>query len=219
MKKTRLFFYLMLTSLIFVGSVKAHVELDYPFGGEILEVGETVNIEWHIIIYHNLENWDLYFSSDGGTNWEVIQLDLQASQLDYQWTVPSVATEQARIRIYMDNAEEDYEDISANFTINETTTSVRILEENPLIFGLNSNYPNPFNPSTKIEYSIPTSGFVTLRVYDAIGRNVQTLISEYQEANYYSVIFDASNLSSGIYFYRLKVGKNFVDTKKMLYLR
>jgi len=209
----------MLTSLIFVGSVKAHVELDYPFGGEILEVGETVNIEWHIIIYHNLENWDLYFSSDGGTNWEVIQLDLQASQLDYQWTVPSVATEQARIRIYMDNAEEDYEDISANFTINETTTSVRILEENPLIFGLNSNYPNPFNPSTKIEYSIPTSGFVTLRVYDAIGRNVQTLISEYQEANYYSVIFDASNLSSGIYFYRLKVGKNFVDTKKMLYLR
>ena len=93
--------------------------------------------------------------------------------------------------------------------------------ENKLLtdFQLNQNYPNPFNTSTIISYSIPKSGVVTLKIYDVLGRENQSLVSERQEANTYSIHFDANELPSGIYFYTLQVGSDFIETKKMLYLR
>ncbi|MCH7677542.1 T9SS type A sorting domain-containing protein [candidate division KSB1 bacterium] len=89
----------------------------------------------------------------------------------------------------------------------------------PNSFVLQQNYPNPFNPSTIISYSIFKPGFVTLTIYNILGRETKTLVSEFQIANTYSVNFDASKLSSGIYFYRLQVGHEFVGTKKMLLMR
>lgn len=86
-------------------------------------------------------------------------------------------------------------------------------------FELRQNFPNPFNPSTTISYSVPASGFVILKIYDMLGREVQTLVSELQEPGMYSVFFDARNLPSSIYYYRLKVGNHFVETKKMLLIR
>ncbi len=85
-------------------------------------------------------------------------------------------------------------------------------------FELKQNYPNPFNPSTVIQYQIPESGFVTLKVYDILGNEVATLINRKQKAGSYNINFNASALSSGIYFYQLKTGK-YVDTKKMILLR
>ena len=84
---------------------------------------------------------------------------------------------------------------------------------------LKRNYPNPFNPITRISYSIPNSGFTTLKIYDMLGREIQTLVSEFQKAGRYSVHFDASRFSSGLYFYKLQAERGFVDTKKMLFLR
>ncbi|MEJ2628807.1 MAG: T9SS type A sorting domain-containing protein, partial [bacterium] len=89
----------------------------------------------------------------------------------------------------------------------------------PVEYLLKQNYPNPFNTSTKISYSIQKSDFVTLKVYDILGRELQTLINEYQNGGRYSINFDASRLSSGIYFYRLQVGSNFMETKKMMLMR
>jgi len=101
-------------------------------------------------------------------------------------------------------------------------------------FTLFQNYPNPFNPSTRISYSLPNPGYASLRVYDILGREIQTLVNEFQKAGTYSVNFDASKLPSGIYFYKLQVGgdpskgspnksgqagRSFVETKKMLFLR
>ena len=86
-------------------------------------------------------------------------------------------------------------------------------------FTLNQNYPNPFNPSTKILYSIPKSDFVTLRIYNIIGREIHTLVSEFHKVGTYSANFDARKFSSGIYFYKLQVGNDFVETKKMLLIR
>ncbi len=91
-------------------------------------------------------------------------------------------------------------------------------ESVPLSFELKQNYPNPFNPSTVIQYQIPENGFVTLKVYDILGNEVATLINGKQQAGSYGINFNASELSSGIYFYQLKTGK-FVDTKKMILLR
>ncbi|MEW5798652.1 MAG: T9SS type A sorting domain-containing protein [Bacteroidota bacterium] len=78
----------------------------------------------------------------------------------------------------------------------------------PFQFTLSQNYPNPFNPATRINYGIPHSGFVTLYVYDALGRKVTELVHEMQEAGKHSVLFDAKQFSSGIYFYRLTAGSN-----------
>ena len=88
----------------------------------------------------------------------------------------------------------------------------------PNQFYLSQNYPNPFNPTTKIKYSIPNSSFVTLKVFDILGREIETLINEEKTAGNYEIDFDASQLSSGIYFYQLKSGE-FIQTKKMILIR
>jgi hypothetical protein len=85
-------------------------------------------------------------------------------------------------------------------------------------FVLNSNYPNPFNSNTKIEYSLPNFDKVKLQVYDITGKLVQTLVDENQNSGKYSVNFDGSNLPSGIYVYRLQVG-SYSQTKKMVILK
>lgn len=84
----------------------------------------------------------------------------------------------------------------------------------PANFTLMQNYPNPFNPSTTIRYSIPAGGNVALKVFDILGREVASLVNKYQPAGTYSVEFNASKLSSGIYFYTLQSGKNLL-TKKL----
>lgn len=88
----------------------------------------------------------------------------------------------------------------------------------PKEFSLSQNYPNPFNPNTSIQYVIGSRQFVTLKVYDVLGNEVAILVNEDRSAGSYEINFDASNLSSGIYFYQLKTGK-FIETKKMIYLR
>ena len=88
----------------------------------------------------------------------------------------------------------------------------------PYKFMLNQNYPNPFNPSTKISYSIPEQSYVNLKVYDVLGREVATLADGEHVQGNYKFEFDASNLTSGVYFYRIQAG-SFIDTKKMILLR
>ena len=85
----------------------------------------------------------------------------------------------------------------------------------PKKYSLLQNYPNPFNPSTAIKYQIPNSSFVSLKVYDILGNEVETLVNEIKTAGSYEVKFNGSNLSSGIYFYQLKTN-NYIATKKFM---
>jgi hypothetical protein len=103
-------------------------------------------------------------------------------------------------------------------TICPTVTSVINNQSIPKSYTLSQNYPNPFNPVTKINYALPKSGFVTLKVYDMLGREVVNLVSENKTVGNYSVDFNAGNLTSGVYFYRLEVN-GFVDTKKMMLIK
>lgn len=102
--------------------------------------------------------------------------------------------------------------------IKDTITSVTEIKKENLDYKLEQNYPNPFNPVTTISYSIKQSGLVQLRVYDLLGREVAELINEQKPSGNYSIEFDASNLSSGIYFYRINT-ENYQQTKKMILLR
>ncbi len=88
----------------------------------------------------------------------------------------------------------------------------------PTEFSLEQNYPNPFNPTTTIKFQIPGLSFVTLKIYDVLGNEVATLVNEEKPVGSYEIQFDASNHSSGIYFYKLHAG-DFAETKKMLLLK
>lgn len=102
--------------------------------------------------------------------------------------------------------------------INFVETSIEPTEEMPLAFKLEQNYPNPFNPSTKIKFSIPQHSYISLKVYDVLGREVSQLINNEMQAGVHTVNFDASGLSTGIYFYKIEAG-SFVEIKKMTLLK
>ncbi len=88
----------------------------------------------------------------------------------------------------------------------------------PKDFSLNQNYPNPFNPSTVIDFAVPKTAFVTVKVYDLMGKEVKTLVNETKQAGYYSLNFNASNLTSGVYFYKITAG-DFTASKKMMLVK
>lgn len=90
--------------------------------------------------------------------------------------------------------------------------------EIPSVYSLSQNYPNPFNPVTTIKYGLPKSGNVTLKVYDLLGREVTTLVNEMKQPGIYSVEFNASNLASGVYLYKITSG-DFSDVKKLLLVK
>jgi hypothetical protein len=96
----------------------------------------------------------------------------------------------------------------------------------PTVFALHQNYPNPFNPTSTIRYDLPHSSDVAIKLYDVLGREVTTLVNERQDAGYRQVTWDATNVASGVYFYRLTAGdastgsaQSFVATKKLLLLK
>jgi|WetSurMetagenome_2_1015567.scaffolds.fasta_scaffold10542_3 hypothetical protein len=88
----------------------------------------------------------------------------------------------------------------------------------PKKYDLKQNYPNPFNPVTKINYELPKDGFVTIKIYDVLGREVKTLVNEVKPAGYYSIDFEASTLSSGVYFYKMESG-TFSSIKRMMLIK
>ena len=97
-------------------------------------------------------------------------------------------------------------------------TGIEEITVQPILFKLEQNYPNPFNPSTTIKYSIPKQSYVTIKIYDVPGREVQTLVNEQKPAGNYQVEFNAANLPSGVYFYRIQAG-SFKQVRKMMLIK
>ena len=119
-----------------------------------------------------------------------------------------------KLRETAQTAKDFYNDCFSNVVIgiDDNTSSI------PDDFILYQNYPNPFNPVTHLEFGISKLGFVTLKVYDVLGKEIRTLVNEIKPAGKYKIEFDGSNLPSGIYFYKFETG-NFISTKKMLLLK
>jgi len=111
------------------------------------------------------------------------------------------------------------DEIRLGTTYADVTTSVKLIPNTlPSKMALSQNYPNPFNPTTNIKYSVPQSGFVTLKVYNILGQEVATLLQKQQRAGNYIATFDASKLASGVYLYRLEIGGTSI-TKKLVLLK
>jgi len=112
-------------------------------------------------------------------------------------------------------------DWNETWELSVDTTSVGVLEQGkkiPASFTLYQNYPNPFNPTTNISFTIQSKSFVTLKVYDLLGRDVATLISQELPAGTYPQQWNAAGMPSGVYFYRLQTG-SFIETKKLILLK
>jgi photosystem II stability/assembly factor-like uncharacterized protein len=92
------------------------------------------------------------------------------------------------------------------------------IDEIPTSYNLSNNYPNPFNPTTAIRYQIPELSFVTIKIYDVLGNEIETLVNEEKATGTYELTWFAEQLPSGIYFYRLQAG-SFIETKKMVFLK
>jgi len=153
----------------------------------------------------------LFIDGNGGTN-----------VLNFQAEVPGSVDDGSTITTpgYADVSYANIETVNLSIV---TGTEETVNKSLPVSYSLSNNYPNPFNPSTKIKYQIPSNvngetANVELIVFDILGREVAALVNEKQKPGYYEIEFNASHLTSGIYFYRIHAGK-FVETKKMLLLR
>ncbi|HRI86335.1 MAG TPA: YCF48-related protein [Ignavibacteria bacterium] len=148
-------------------------------------------------------------STDGGINW-IGSLALPASIHYYS--------------IYFTDSLNGWTVGRNGIILNTTTGGVltnftNLSSEIPEKFSLLQNYPNPFNPRTIINYQLSMFNFVSLKVYDVLGNEVAALVNEKQNAGIYSVEFDGSGFSSGVYFYQLEVDGNHIDTKRMILLK
>ena len=193
------------------------ITLLYPNGGEIWEVGSEQTIRWTSV---NIDSVAIDFSYDGGASWNEYVV-VSGSDTSYSETVGAVTTLSAKIRV-RDNADETISDVSdSTFTIQDPTglTALGIPDE----FGLSQNYPNPFNPATTIRYALPEAATVRLAIFNALGQAVRELEASAKQPGYHETSFNASELGSGVYFYRIDAlgasGERFQETRKMLLVK
>jgi hypothetical protein len=114
-------------------------------------------------------------------------------------------------------------DIHGNVSLPSDEASIVLVgveedKELPVEYAISQNYPNPFNPNTTIKYSIPRSSFVIVKIHDMLGNEIETLVKEEKQAGIYKLTWNAANLPSGVYFYRIQAG-SFIETRKMILLR
>lgn len=192
------------------------IDLDQIYGG--LEVqGFTLDKEYLYITY---------FPHPGGLRSFDISDPLNSQSVGVFNNNPKAAGASVKTRDnlvfycgYMNTEGYPYNQQGGLFILkNDLITSITKSEDSPNKYYMSQNYPNPFNPTTVINYVIPQQSFVTLKVYDILGRDVATLVNEQKSAGNYETEFNADNLSSGIYFYRLEAG-SFSDTKKLILLK
>ncbi len=153
----------------------------------------------------------VFFSTDNGAHWTDIH---SASMNPWDWTV-TVSPDGKGGKDLLVGTEGGG---AWRRPLSDLMTNVKQPSSQPKRFTLSQNYPNPFNPTTTISYDLPKESFVSLKVFDLLGREVATLVSEEMSAGNCSKQWNAANMSSGIYFYRLQAG-TFTETKKLVLLR
>lgn len=140
-----------------------------------------------------------YFHDNDGAGWEG-NLGLSPYNTDYAWSTGREWT----------------------YTwIGDTTFTTKVEKADPIVissYSLSQNYPNPFNPKTTIDYSIADDGLVKIEIFNTVGQRIITLVDEFKSAGNYTINFDASNLTSGIYFYKIQAG-SFTRTMKMILMK
>ncbi len=183
-----------------------------------IQLGSTIKLQWSTATEKNNKgfeiekqinkdgkcyNWNtIAFKEGHGTTTEKNNYEYEDNNIDH--SASSICYKLKQIDF---NGEVEYSNI---IEVKDIIASIN--------FSLSQNYPNPFNPTTTITYSIPTNSFVTLKIYNLLGSEIATLVNEEKSYGTYKVNWDAQNLSSGVYFYKMQAG-NFSETKKLILLK
>jgi hypothetical protein len=194
--------------------------LEYPNGGEKLSVDSTYSIRWQSEFIDNVR---IQYSTDNGETWGTVKRIIAADPGQVDWVIPDNVSDSCRIKII------DADD-AVIFDVSSEVFSIRSIagipygnSQIPDEFGLKQNWPNPFNPSTTIEYSLKKSGRVKIDIWNSTGEIVKTMVNKNMNPGSYQVMWSGENnagipVASGIYYYVLYTG-NEVVSKKMLLIR
>ena len=150
--------------------------------------------------------------------------------ISFDWTIPNSATIFPRVYIVLDPTDQIDEIHETNnigwkvLPLSDISTYVIGKKQNLVTFELSQNYPNPFNPSTKISYSLPTKSKVKLQIFNILGQLVATLVDKTKSAGFYQLEWNAGNLASGVYLYRINAesvgdAKQFNSIRKLILLK
>jgi hypothetical protein len=181
-----------------------------------LEVSLTPTLEW--IDIPNAFDYRVQLTDDPNFATTLVNV---SGIVPNQYTVPSGILNLSTVYFWRVNARSGMGTSSYSGIWFFTTVVTNVTQngsEMPTEFKLYNNYPNPFNPSTKIKFDLPKQEFVNLTVYDALGREIEEIVNKVMSPGSYEAIWNAEGLTSGIYFYRIEAG-NFVGTKKMMLIK
>lgn len=205
-------------SINFIEIVKVsapyYLKLVSPNGGEKLQKNSVQEVAWES---SRVDAVQLGLSTDNGDNWILISSDFPAGYGSCRFNAPDVESNLCKIMIIDKNNSSTIASSAAVFSL-VNTTGVNDDALTNKSFQLFPNYPNPFNPQTVIRYELKNAGQVKVVITDAIGREIRTLINEFQQAGSHSIPFHAADLNSGTYYYTLFTD-GFTKTSKMLLIK
>ncbi len=201
-------------------TVAPFIQIDTPNGGEEWEKGLEYFITWDDVIEEDVE---IQLLSDTGA--ELDTLGVHESDGAFKWEVDlSLPEGYYKIKVQSILDPSLFSTSSEPFLIADSVASVNQIEVFASEFHLDQNYPNPFNPITTIRYAVPSSSYVTVKIYNSIGENIAELVNLTQSAGSYQVSWNAENAASGIYFYSMEAipadgSELFKSVKKMILLK
>lgn len=219
---------------------------NFAAGYNVLATGDTLIVGVHTSLYDTSHSIGIYRSSDGGATWGKVYRNyrvfglvrspvssntlftateqgiLRSTDAGLTWTIYNNGLPTQRLTSLLISPHSDtmFVSTTTNGVLKAWNyiTEVEPPEGKPETFQLYQNFPNPFNPSTKIRFRIADYGWVTLKVFDVLGREVATLVNEEMSPGRYERTFDARGLASGVYLYQLRAG-SFTDIKNLILLR
>jgi hypothetical protein len=205
------------------------VTVTYPNGGEIIQIGDTIRIEWSATDNHRIDSVSVYYSDDAGDTYALLAHGWPADS-SYEWILPPSLSDSCLVKVVA------YDpglligiDTSDSLFAVRNTTGVNDTGDGKdtvtphYVTALEQNYPNPFNGTTAIYYSIGERCDVEIKIFDPAGRVIKTLEHANRAPGRYSILWNGSDgagrgVASGVYFCRIKAGK-YQQTNKIVYLR
>ncbi len=199
---------------IYPPNAKPSINFVYPVGGEQFAQDSIVEVEWDS---QQIGSINIGFSSNGGNYWTFVQNGVDAEFGVYRWKVPKITSANCKLIVINKDNTSLFDTTKAVFSvgvINSVDNNIETLKS----FSLEQNFPNPFNPSTLINYHISGVSLVIIKVYNLLGNEVKTLVNEEKPGGEYSVVWNGKDINgnnepSGIYFYSLRAD-NFTAGKE-----
>jgi hypothetical protein len=174
------------------------VTLNWQTATEVNNYG--FNVERSEQVMYKSNEWEKigFVKGNGNSN----------SPKSYSFSDPKLSSGRVKYRLKQIDLDGQY----------EYSNAVEVNVDAPTSFSVYQNFPNPFNPSTKIKYELPQNSFVTIKVFDAIGREIKSLLNQQKETGFHEINFDGKDLPSGVYIYKIQAGE-FIQTRKMILMK